>query len=196
MNNLLEIIPDDIDVDLKPVVRNGDYYEVELGRDYQLAASYDVDVPLSFEQGLNIVYSDSIKDLNKDLKDVDKVTLKKANIILTVDNAIPLKLQLKPENVQIKDVYGRELTGVEKTIEEDKQYVMESVDGETPATSEVVLNLSTAEDPGFLSKIDKICFKITAVTGEAAGVPLKDTQWLKVTNVKLTVPGGVNVDLN
>lgn len=196
MNNLLEIIPDDIDVDLKPVVRNGDYYEVELGRDYQLAASYEVDVPLSFEQGLNIVYSDSIKDLNKDLKDVDKVTLKKANIILTVDNAIPLKLQLKPENVQIKDVYGRELTGVEKTIEEDKQYVMESVDGETPATSEVVLNLSTVEDPGFLSKIDKICFKITAVTGGAAGVPLKDTQWLKVTNVKLTVPGGVNVDLN
>lgn len=196
MNNLLEIIPDDIDVDLKPVVRNGDYYEVELGRDYQLAASYEVDVPLSFEQGLNIVYSDSIKDLNKDLKDVDKVTLKKANIILTVDNAIPLKLQLKPENVQIKDVYGRELTGIEKTIEEDKQYVMESVDGETPATSEVVLNLSTVEDPGFLSKIDKICFKITAVTGGAAGVPLKDTQWLKVTNVKLTVPGGVNVDLN
>ena len=196
MNNLLEIIPDDIDVDLKPVVRNGDYYEVELGRDYQLAASYEVDVPLSFEQGLNIVYSDSIKDLNKDLKDVDKVTLKKANIILTVDNAIPLKLQLKPENVQIKDVYGRELTGIEKTIEEDKQYVMESVDGETPATSEVVLNLSTVEDPGFLSKIDKICFKITAVTGGVAGVPLKDTQWLKVTNVKLTVPGGVNVDLN
>ena len=196
MNNLLEIIPDDIDVDLKSVVRNGDYYEVELGRDYQLAASYEVDVPLSFEQGLNIVYSDSIKDLNKDLKDVDKVTLKKANIILTVDNAIPLKLQLKPENVQIKDVYGRELTGIEKTIEEDKQYVMESVDGETPATSEVVLNLSTVEDPGFLSKIDKICFKITAVTGGAAGVPLKDTQWLKVTNVKLTVPGGVNVDLN
>ena len=145
MNNLLEIIPDDIDVDLKPVVRNGDYYEVELGRDYQLAASYEVDVPLSFEQGLNIVYSDSIKDLNKDLKDVDKVTLKKANIILTVDNAIPLKLQLKPENVQIKDVYGRELTGIEKTIEEDKQYVMESVDGETPATSEVVLNLSTVD---------------------------------------------------
>ncbi len=196
MNNVMEIIPDNIDVSLKPAVTNDNYYDVELGRDYQLTASYDVDVPLSFEQGLNIMYSDSIKDLNKDLKDVDKVTLKKANIVLTVDNTIPLNLQLKPENIQIKDVYGRELTGIEKTIEEDKQYVTESKDGTTPATSEVVLSLTTADDPGFLSKIDKICFKITAATGSTTGVPLKDTQWLKVTSVKLSVPGGVNVDLN
>lgn len=196
MNNVMEIIPDNIDVSLKPAVTNDNYYDVELGRNYQLTASYDVDVPLSFEQGLNIVYSDSIKDLNKDLKDVDKVTLKKANIVLTVDNTIPLNLQLKPENIQIKDVYGRELTGIEKTIEEDKQYITESKDGTTPATSEVVLSLTTADDPGFLSKIDKICFKITAATGSTTGVPLKDTQWLKVTSVKLSVPGGVNVDLN
>lgn len=196
MNNVLEIIPDDIDVDLKPVVRNNDYYAVELGQDYQLTASYDVDVPLSFEKGLNIVYSDSIKDLNKDLKDLDKITLKKANIVLTVDNAIPLGLQLKAENVQIKDIYGRELTGIEKTIEEGKEYITESGDGETPATSEIVLSLTTANDPGFLSKIDKICFKITAATGATTGIPLKDTQWVKVTSVKLSVPGGVNVDLN
>lgn len=196
MNNVMEIIPDNIDVSLKPAVTNDNYYDVELGRNYQLTASYDVDVPLSFEQGLNIVYSDSIKDLNKDLKDVDKVTLKKANIVLAVDNTIPLNLQLKPENIQIKDVYGRELTGIEKTIEEDKQYITESKDGTTPATSEVVLSLTTADDPGFLSKIDKICFKITAATGSTTGVPLKDTQWLKVTSVKLSVPGGVNVDLN
>lgn len=196
INNVLEIIPDDIDVSLKPAVTNPNYYGVELGQDYQLTASYDVDVPLSFEKGLNIVYSDSIKDLNKDLKDLDKITLKKANIVLTVDNAIPLGLQLKAENVQIKDVYDRELTGVEKTIEEGKQYITESEDGETPATSEIVLSLTTADDPGFLSKIDKICFKITAATGATTGVPLKDTQWVKVTSVKLSVPGGVNVDLN
>lgn len=196
INNVIEIIPDNIDVSLKPVVTNDNYYDVELGRDYQLTASCDVDVPLSFEQGLNIVYSDSIKDLNKDLKDVDKVTLKKANIVLSVDNTIPLNLQLKPENVQIKDVYGRELTSIVKTIAEDKQYVMESKDGTTPATSEIVLSLTTADNPGFLSKIDKICFKITAATGSTTGVPLKDTQWLKVTSIKLSVPGGITVDLN
>ena len=195
INNLLETIPDDIDVNLQPIVRNENYYNAELGKEYDLPASYEVDVPLSFEQGLNIVYNDSVQDLNKDLNDLDKVSLKNAKIMLSVDNAIPLKLQLKAENVQIKDVYGNELTAVKKTMEEDKQYVTESTDGEKPATSELVLSL-TSDDTAFLSKIDRICFKITAVPGSATGVPLKDTQWLKVTSVKLSVPAGVNVDLN
>lgn len=195
INNLLETIPDDIEVKLKPVVRNEEYYTAELGIAYEMPSSYEVDVPLSFEQGLNIVYNDSIQDLNKDLNDLDKVGLKNVKVILSVDNAIPLKLQLKAENVQIKDVYGNELSAVKKTIEEDKQYVAESTDGEKPATSELVLTL-TSDDTAFLSKIDRICFKITAVTGSATGVPLKDTQWLKVTSIKLSVPGGVNVDLN
>lgn len=196
INNLLETIPDDIVVDLQPVVRNNeDYYTAKLGWSYEMPSSYEVDVPLSFEQGLNIVYNDSIQDLNKDLNDLDKVGLKNMKVILSVDNAIPLKLQLKAENVQIKDVYGNELSAVKKTIEEDKQYVAESTDGEKPATSELVLNL-TSEDTAFLSKIDRICFKLTAVPGSATGVPLKDTQWLKVTSIKLSVPGGVNVDLN
>lgn len=195
INDLLETIPDDIEVDLQPVVRYEGYYTAELGRAYEMPSSYEVDVPLSFEQNLNIVYNDSVQDLNKDLNDLDKVILKKANVLLTVDNAIPLKLQLKPENVLIKDVYGNELTAVKKTIEEDKQYVTESTDGEKPVTSELVLNL-TSEDTAFLSKIDRICFKLTAVPGSATGVPLKDTQWLKVTSIKLSVPGGVNVDLN
>lgn len=195
INNLLETIPDDIEVKLKPVVRKKDYYTAELGKPYEMKSSYEVDVPLSFEQGLNIVYNDSIQDLNKDLNDLDKVGLKNVKVILSVDNAIPLKLQLKAENVQIKDVYGNELSAVKKTIEEDKQYVAESADGEKPATSELVLNL-TSDDTAFLSKIDRICFKITAVTGTTTGVPLKDTQWLKITSIKLSVPGGVNVDLN
>ena len=195
INNLLETIPDDIEVDLQPVVRNEGYYTAELGRAYEMPSSYEVDVPLSFEQNLNIVYNDSVQDLNKDLNDLDKVILKKANVLLTVDNAIPLKLQLKPENVLIKDVYGNELTAVKKTIEEDKQYVTESTDGEKPVTSELVLSL-TSDDTAFLSKIDRICFKITAVPGTTTGVPLKDTQWLKITSIKLSVPGGVNVDLN
>ncbi len=50
-------------------------------------------------------------------------------------------------------------------MEEDKQYVTESTDGEKPATSELVLSL-TSDDTAFLSKIDRICFKITACTGK------------------------------
>lgn len=74
---MLETIPDDIEVDLKPVVCYEEYYTAELGKPYEMKSSYEVDVPLSFEQGLNIVYNDSVQDLNKDLNDLDKVILKK-----------------------------------------------------------------------------------------------------------------------
>ena len=154
-----------------------------------------MDIPLSFEHDLQIVYTDSIRNLHKDLKDFNKLNLKQVNLILSVRNAIPLRLQLSPENVQLKDVYGEELTGVVKKMEEDERYVAESADGETPADSEIVLRLQ-AEDKAFLSKLDRICFRMTGVSGSATGVPLKDTQWLKVTNLKVSVPGGVNVDLN
>lgn len=195
MNDLLGVVPDFIDVILTPVVRNETYYEVELGRKYELPVSYDVDIPLSFEHDLQIVYTDSIRNLHKDLKDLNKLNLKQVNLILSVRNAIPLRLQLSPENVQLKDVYGEELTGVVKKMEEDERYVAESADGETPADSEIVLRLQ-AEDKAFLTKLDRICFRMTGVSGSATGVPLKDTQWLKVTNLKVSVPGGVNVDLN
>ena len=195
MNDLLGVVPDFIDVILTPVVRNEAYYEVELGRKYELPASYDVDIPLSFEHDLQIVYTDSIRNLHKDLKDLNKLNLKQVNLILSVRNAIPLRLQLSPENVQLKDVYGEELAGVVKQMEEDERYVAESTDGETPADSEIILRLQ-AEDKAFLSKLDRICFRMTGVSGSATGVPLKDTKWLKVTNLKVSVPGGVNVDLN
>lgn len=110
----------------------------ELGRKYELPASYDVDIPLSFEHDLQIVYTDSIRNLHKDLKDLNKLNLKQVNLILSVRNAIPLRLQLSPENVQLKDVYGEELAGVVKQMEEDERYVAESTDGETPADSEII----------------------------------------------------------
>ena len=44
INNLLETIPDDIDVNLQPIVRNENYYNAELGKEYDLPAS----VPCKF----------------------------------------------------------------------------------------------------------------------------------------------------
>lgn len=193
INNLFEIIPDFINVALKPRVENDEYYEVELGTDYDMPSSYDVNVPLSFEKNLNIVYKDSIDDLNKDLSDLDKVDFKVANLIFKAVNTIPLQMEMKPENVEIKDVYGKKIEGI--LVESDGKKITESKDGNEEVESEFALKL-TSKEPGVLSRIERVCFKVTAVPGQATGVPLKDTQWLKMTKIKLNVPGGVKVDLN
>lgn len=193
MNKLMEVIPDFISVALDPRVENDQYYEAELGVDYEMPSSYDVDVPLSFESGLNIVYKDSISDLNKDLSDLDKVDFNVANLIFNVVNTIPLQMEIKPENVEIKDVYGNMIQGI--LVESDGNKIAESKDGKEEVESEFTLKL-TSDEPGVLSRIERICFKVTAVPGQATSVPLKDTQWLKMTKIKLNVPGGVKVDLN
>lgn len=193
INNLMEVIPDFINVALDLRVENDQYYETELGVDYEMPSSYDVDVPLSFESGLNIVYKDSITDLNKDLLDLDKVDFNVANLIFNAVNTIPLQMEMKPENVEIKDVYGNIIEDI--LVESDGNKIAESKDGKEEVESEFALKL-TSDEPGVLSRIERICFKVTAVSGQATGVPLKDTQWLKLTKIKLNVPGGVKVDLN
>ncbi len=193
INKLIEIIPDFIHVELKPRVENNQFYEAELGISYELPSSYDVNVPLCFERNLNIAYKDSITELNKDLADLDKVDFRVANFIFTAVNTVPLQLEAKPENVVIKDRDGKIIENIK--VESDGRHIAESKDGNEKVDSEFTLKL-TSKEPNVLSRVDCITFKVTAVPGQATNVPLKDVQWLKMTKIRLNVPGGVKVDLN
>lgn len=193
INKLIEVIPDFINVELKPRVENNQFYGAELGIDYEFPSSYDVDVPLCFESNLNIVYQDSITELNKDLADLDKVDFRVANFIFTAVNTVPLQLEAKPENVEIKDRDGKVIDNIK--VENNGRHIAESKDGKEKVESEFTLKL-TSKEPNVLSRIDCITFKVTAVPGQATNVPLKDEQWLKMTKIRLNVPGGIKLDLN
>lgn len=80
-------------------------------------------------------------------------------------------------------------------MESDDRHIAESKDGSEKVESEFTLKL-TSKEPNVLSRVDCITFKVTAVPGQATNVPLKDVQWLKMTKIRLNVPGGVKVDLN
>ena len=117
-DHTLETIPDDIEVDLQPVVRNEDYYTAELGRAYEMPSSYEVDVPLSFEQNLNIVYNDSVQDLNKDLNDLDKVILKiagKEYPFSPVENGLQADIPawMIKEGVPLEYMFNLKVKGIE-----------------------------------------------------------------------------------
>ena len=193
INSLWERIPDRIVVDMQAEVANPDYYEVDLGVEYDMQADYDVLVPLSFEKGLNIVYNDSICDLNGDLSDLDQVDFTTLNLNFTALNTIPLQLEVKPENVTLTDLAGRKIDDI--VVASDGNRVAESTDGSTPVESSFTLTFTTAQ-PGVLSRIDRIAFKVTAVPGQALSIPLRDNQWFRMTKMSLGAPGGVKVDLN
>ena len=181
LNDIIETIPDRINVELKPAVKTEQYYTVNLGQDYTLNSAYDIDIPLSFGSNLKIVYEETLDNFDLDLEDVD---IEKAVLSINAVNTIPLAMEIKNENVSALDAN----VTVEGTITESK-------DGKTEVSSTLNVNLNeTAE--GAISKLDGLKLKITAVPGQATDVQLLSTQWMQLKDMKLKIPNGIKVDLN
>lgn len=189
LNDIIETIPDRITVALSPAIKTDDYFTVDLGKDYGLDSSYEIDIPLSFGSGMQIVYRDSVDGFRSDLEDIE---FKKAAIAITADNIIPLKLEIKDENVTPKDVNGKKVDGVKVTV---TGAITDSKDGVAVSTSELSIVVEETTE-GAMNKVDGIAFKITAVPGQAVNVQLRSDQWVQFKDIKLRVPNGINVDLN
>lgn len=163
LNDIIETIPDHINVELKPVVKTEQYYTVNLGQDYTLNSAYDIDIPLSFGSNLKIVYEETLDNFDLDLEDVD---IKKAVLSINAVNTIPLAMEIKNDNVSALDANGNVIKDIDVTVEGT---ITESKDGKTEVSSALNVNLNeTAE--GAISKLDGLKLKITAVPGQATDV--------------------------
>lgn len=189
LNDIIETIPDRINVELKPAVKTEQYYTVNLGQDYTLNSAYDIDIPLSFGSNLKIVYEETLDNFDLDLEDVD---IEKAVLSINAVNTIPLAIEIKNENVSALDANGNVIKDIDVTVEGT---ITESKDGKTEVSSTLNVNLNeTAE--GAISKLDGLKLKITAVPGQATDVQLLSTQWMQLKDMKLKIPNGIKVDLN
>ena len=189
LNDIIETIPDRINVELKPAVKTEQYYTVNLGQDYTLNSAYDIDIPLSFGSNLKIVYEETLDNFDLDLEDVD---IEKAVLSINAVNTILLAMEIKNENVSALDANGNVIKDIDVTVEGT---ITESKDGKTEVSSTLNVNLNeTAE--GAISKLDGLKLKITAVPGQATDVQLLSTQWMQLKDMKLKIPNGIKVDLN
>lgn len=187
LNDIIETIPDHINVELKPAVKTEQYYTVNLGQDYTLNSAYDIDIPLSFGSNLKIVYEETLDNFDLDLEDVD---IKKAVLSINAVNTIPLAMEIKNDNVSALDANGNVIKDIDVTVEGT---ITESKDGKTEVSSALNVNLNeTAE--GAISKLDGLKLKITAVPGQATDVQLLSTQWMQLKDMKLKIPNGIKVD--
>lgn len=189
INNLIAKIPDMVEVEMQPAVSYDKYYSIRLGQDYEVSGNYNIDIPLSFEEGLNIVYTDSADDLNSDLKDLD---FEEAAVEFDAVNTIPLELEVKAENVTPLDINKQPLSDIKVEVEGG---IAASADGKT-STRQTLLIKMTEQVKGAMSRLDAIRFRVTAVPGQAIGITLRSDQWMQLENIKVKVPKGINIDLN
>ena len=185
LNELMNTIPDSVLFDLVPSIDQSVDHYVDLTRELFVSGDFKVSVPFSFDN-VYIEYSDTIKDLGKDLDDIaDKIDEAKLRLIATVESTIPLGVKLEAYALDSKNRNIDNIKIVPCVIE---------AGNDKGSTSTMNLEVTIAK--GALKDLDAIRFVAACQTDESNNdASLKKGQYIHVKDVKLNFPEGLKIDL-
>lgn len=170
---------------------------VKLGKKYTIDADVYMKAPLAFDEGAQIVYTDSIDGWNED---IDKFSFAEgAYIEMTteVENKMPAYLNVSAYAI---DVNGKEIPQHHIRVDVSNS-VKASEDGEKAVVTPVTINLRENEK-GALKTVDGIVFRVTAAAGDkdAQTIVGKTINAYKHTltarNIKVRLVGKIIADFN
>lgn len=170
---------------------------VKLGKEYTIDADVHMSAPLAFDEGAQIVYTDTIDGWNED---IDKFSFAEgAYIEMTteVENKMPAYLNVSAFAI---DVNGKEIPQHRIRVDVSNS-VKASEDGEKAVVTPVTIKLRENEK-GALKTVDGIVFRVTAAAGEkdAQTIVGKTINAYKHTltarNIKVRLVGKIIADFN
>lgn len=170
---------------------------VKLGKKYTIDADVHMKAPLAFDEGAQIVYTDTIDGWNED---IDKFSFAEgAYIEMTteVENKMPAYLNVSAFAI---DVNGKEIPQHRIRVDVSNS-VKASEDGEKAVVTPVTIKLRENEK-GALKTVDGIVFRVTAAAGEkdAQTIVGKTINAYKHTltarNIKVRLVGKIIADFN
>lgn len=191
LSSIIENIPEKIEMDVDANAVQKDI-TINLAEDYTIETDYKIDTPLSFGPKTNITYTETIDGWDADLEDAE---FKEVKVSMTAINEIPLGIRLKAEAI---DVNGKPLDNVklimwEKEVEADETTL---TPGNIGNPSNKDLSFSIVSE-GSIKGLDGIKISIVGFVDENAGnASLNENQTMQFTNIKLTLKGGITMDLN
>lgn len=161
---------------------------------YKATYSYDVNVPLSFDAGMDLAYEEVVDGLNETFADLADYDIKAGDIALLaeVHNTIPLEFTLEAEFL---DAQGNP-TEAQLVIPQGQNKLAGSKDGESEAVStlRLGLDLGASGQVSQLSRVEAIRLKLSAGTATESEAALNTEQYIYL-NLKLEIQGGITVDL-
>lgn len=170
---------------------------VKLGKKYTIDADVHMSAPLAFDEGAQIVYTDTIDGWNED---IDKFSFAEgAYIEMTteVENKMPAYLNVSAFAI---DVNGKEIPQHRIRVDVSNS-VKASEDGEKAVVTPVTIKLRENEK-GALKTVDGIVFRVTAAAGDkdAQTIVGKTINAYKHTltarNIKVRLVGKIIADFN
>ena len=185
LNDLIETIPDEIRMDNIEAKAADKRCTIVLGSTYNVKTDYEINAPLQFNEGTNIVYSDILNDWNKDIKDL---SVKELVVSMEATNTIPLTMDM---TVNAIDKDGKVLDEISTTV---SSKIAAGTDEGVVTPLEITLK---ATDTNVFKQLDGLSYEVAATSSaETSGKILNKNQYLRLDKMVIKVKGGVTVDMN
>lgn len=186
LNRLIEKIPDEIRMEPVETTAVQEFKEIELGGDYRIETDYQLETPLQFNEGTEVIYSEKMDGWGSDMEDYD---FKEVVVSMKATNAIPLDLQMTADAI---DVEGNILSEVSATVEGN--ITAGTPNQKTNSELKIILKSSSTEA---LHRLDGLTYRVSAkTTKEVAGTVLNENQTLKLDDIRIQIKGGITMDMN
>lgn len=191
LNNLIKTIPDRIDVNVEARMDDSEYSTIVLGRSLGISGSYQVSLPLVFDE-FSLVYTEEIEEvLGDDPSEVtDYVTdINSVTLAFEILNTVPAEFT---PSIVAYDKNGRRLAG----IKVDVVGAIAAGNGMAgavvtePVSSNIEINLSALN--GELEELDNLDLKFE---GRGSG-RLNSNEYIQLKDINVTVNEDIVVDLN
>lgn len=186
LNALIETIPDEIRMESIEAKASDRKCSIILGTTYNVKADYEINAPLQFNEGTNIVYSDVIDDWNKDVKDL---FVKELVVTMDAKNTIPLTMNM---DVKAIDKNGAVLNNI--STEVSSQIAAGTMENAKVTALQITLK---STDANAFKELDGLKYEVSATpSAETSGKVLNKNQSLRLENMTIKIKGGVIVDMN
>ncbi len=191
---LITRIPNYIDVEANAVASNNPS-TIELGKKYVIETNYRICAPFAYGENMNIVYTDTIKGWQEDLKKYDVAQINATGYAI---NKIPLNLNITATAVRVNSLGELEtLQGIDVTVTIDNVVdgTIEAGDIQSGSKSAFLIELKQVV-PGSIKQLDGLIINAYCNSTDVKNGYLNAHQTFQLTDVKLKAPGGLIIDLN
>lgn len=190
LNELLKKLPENINVDVADIAMDIDAMPIPC--QYDVKVDYQVYTPLEFGEEFKLVYQGTEEGLSEDLEDVNKLDAKEVRIEANAVTNFPMDLALSVDaldrnNVSLK---GKVVTVNDIVINAHKG----SEETSTQPVAITIKPMSGHSIRELLEKLDKFHYRAVA-EADSEGNLFEDAH-IKLTDIKITLVGGISYDAN
>lgn len=194
LSTLLAKVPRTVKIDdVKPSIKE-EVQEVTLGDEMTISGSYDINIPMVFNE-LNLTYTETVEDiLGENADDITDYIdeIESISIEFEALNTVPADFGIE---IVATDDYGRKIDGITAQLvdEDGNPATIKAGSGhnEEPVATVVKIKLSVAQ-----GCIDKLCDLDIKLNGLGNNVTLNENAYIVLENMSITIDKPIIVDMN